>query len=262
MDVTAQGWPWQSKQAMGSKTVVIMQPTYCPWLGYFDLMDQCDVFVLLDSVQFDRRSWQQRNRLKSPQGPCWLTVPVFSKGKRDQAICAVAIDRSRAFPEAHVRTIQHLYAKAPYYATYREGLEAIMRKGHQLLADLNVDLVQWLRRTLGIRSELIRSSSLEVRGQKADLLLEICRALGAGRYLSPSGAQAYLTEHNPFVADGIELLYHGYVHPTYRQLHGPFIPHLSILDLLLNEGPQSLSIIRSGRLEEQPVGSRSPIEGN
>src|SRR3990167_8474438 len=109
MITDAKGWGLRSRSSTarmrGGCTIAIMQPTYLPWMGYFDLMDQCDVFVLLDSVQFERRSWQQRNRIKTPQGELWLTVPVLSKGRREQKICQVEIDRSRDFQQKHIRTI-------------------------------------------------------------------------------------------------------------------------------------------------------------
>lgn len=233
---------------MARGTVAIMQPTYLPWLGYFDLMDQCDTFVLLDSVQFDRRSWQQRNRVKTPQGELWLTVPVRSKGRRESKISEVEIDRSQRFEETHIRTFEHFYAKAPFYRDSIDELAAILRKGHTHLAELTIELIGWLRERLGLEGELVRSSTLGVEGKKVELLVAICQRLGADRYISPPGAREYIEEDNLFPEHGIELCYHAYRHSEYRQLHGPFVPQLSVVDLLLNEGASSLAIIRSGRV--------------
>ena len=224
-----------------------MQPTYLSWSGYFDLIDQCDVFVLLDSVQFEKRSWQQRNRVKGPQGEIWLTVPVLSKGRPEQRIFEVEIDRSRNFETKHLKTIHHCYGKARFYERYIGNLTAILSKGHHHLVELNIELIQWFRRELGIVREPLRSSSLDVSGKRVDLLLTICKTVGADRYVSPPGSRVYLDQNNMFAMNGIELVYQDYAPPPYTQLHGEFLPSLSVLDLLLNEGDGSLSVIRSGR---------------
>jgi hypothetical protein len=233
---------------MGSRTVAIMQPTYLPWSGYFDLMDQCDSFVLLDCVQFDKRSWQQRNRIRTQHGALWLTVPVPSKGRRDQVIRDVEIDRESNFAERHIKTLQHHYRRSTYYERYIEECSAVLRKEHQYLADLNIELIEWFRHVLGIRGELIRSSALGVHGTKVERLIAICQAVGAKVYLSPSGARDYIEENNLFPEHGLELRYHAYNPPPYRQLYGEFVPYLSVLDLLFNEGDASLGILRAGRL--------------
>lgn len=224
-----------------------MQPTYLPWIGYFDLIDQADIFVFLDSVQFNRRSWQQRNRVKGHDQVLWLTVPVLSKGRRDQRILAVEIDQSAGFPEKHLRTISYLYEKAPFFDNHFGQLSAILRKAHHRLADLNIEVIRWLCSELGITTDLMTSSSLAVDGTKVDLLVSICQTLGAQRYISAEGSRGYIEENNLFEAKGIELVYHAYSHPEHTQLHGPFVPYMSVLDLLFNEGPRSLSIIRTGR---------------
>ena len=230
------------------KTVAIMQPTYLPWIGYFDLIDQSDCFIFLDSVQFNKRSWQQRNRIKSPGEVLWLTVPVLSKDRRDQRIFEVVIDPSKKFQEKHIKTIMHCYHKAPFLSQYIDELSTIL-KSHSLLGELNIDLIGWLCLKMGIKNQMIRSSSLEATGKKAELLVNICKILNAGRYLSPMGSRNYIEieEDNLFNANAIDLTYHAYRHPEYRQLHGSFEPYLSVLDLLFNEGPSSLSIIRAGR---------------
>lgn len=224
-----------------------MQPTYLPWLGYFDLMDQSDVFVFLDSVQFDKRSWQQRNRIKSPSGELMLTIPVFSKGKRDQVICEVEIDLTSNFEEKHIKTLEHHYRKAPFFERYTNEIAAILRKRHRYLAELTIELITWLKDTVSIETELVKSSSLGVQGRKVELLTNICKSVGAERYLTPVGSKAYIDENNIFPQNNIELEYQNFEHPVYKQLHGDFIPYLSVIDLLFNEGERSLEIVRSGR---------------
>lgn len=232
---------------MSRRTIAIMQPTYLPWVGYFDMIDRSDEFVFLDSVQFSKRSWQQRNRLKAVGQIQWLTVPSLSRGRREQRICEVEIDPTANFAEGHLKTITFLYRKAAHFSDYFEGLATVFGRGHRLLADLNIELIQWLCAQFGIDTPLLRSSHLQVAGKKTDLLVAICKAREAGGYLSAEGSRDYIEENNLFAANGIELGYHNYHHPEYRQLYGDFEPYLSALDLLFNVGPKSLAVIRSGR---------------
>jgi hypothetical protein len=229
------------------KSVAIMQPTYLPWAGYFDLIDSCDTFVFLDCVQFDRRSWQQRNRIKTAAGELLLTVPVLVKNRREQKIREVEIDSSRGFAQQHLSSIHHAYSKAPFYKDYAAGLESILRKDRTLLADLNIELIGWISEIMGVKTPTLRSSTLPARGSKVERLLSICEALGADRYVSAAGSRDYIEENNLFEQHGIQVTYQAYTHPSYRQQHGDFVSHLSALDVLFNEGPAALSIVRSGR---------------
>jgi len=237
------------------RTAVIMQPTYLPWLGYFDLMDRSDIFVVLDSVQFDKRSWQQRNRIKTANGELWLTVPVLSKGKRDQKICDVLIDDTQDFERKHVQTIRNAYARAEGASQHIGGLENIFEGKYTKLAELNIQLIAWIRDKLGIKTRIVRSSALPVEGNRVDLLISICKAVDATHYLSAEGARAYIEENNKFQSESIQLHYHGYQHPIYQQLHGKFMSFLSVIDLIFNEQDQSLPILRSGRLSRAEVSS-------
>ncbi|MFA5974932.1 MAG: WbqC family protein [Elusimicrobiota bacterium] len=224
-----------------------MQPTYLPWIGYFDMIDRVDTFVFLDSVQFASRSWQQRNRVKGPQGECWLVVPVLSKGRRDQTIEQVEIDTTQAIAEKHLKAISLYYRKTPHFAAYFEDLSALYRKNHRRLADLNIELILWLCTRFGIQTPTLRSSTLPVEGKKTELLVSICKSLKAEHYLSAEGSRQYIEENNLFKTHGIGLSYHSYNHPPYRQLYGAFLPYMGALDLLFNEGPASLAVIQSGR---------------
>ena len=230
-------------------TVAIMQPTYLPWIGYFDLLDQADTFVFLDSVQFDKRSWQQRNRIKTHNGESFLTVPVMTKGRRNQKISEVEIARTQDFPKKHLRTIEHNYSKAEHFAYYWDELNSLLKQDYRYLAELNITLIKWFKRILGIHAELIRSSMLDVKGKRVELLVEICKSVGAKRYLSPIGSRPYIENNNLFEKQDIDLRYQNYSHPEYRQLFKEFIPYMSIPDLLFNEGKKSLEILRSGRKE-------------
>jgi hypothetical protein len=228
-------------------TTVIMQPTYLPWLGYFDLMDTADVFVILDTVQFEKQAWQQRNRIKSGENQSkWLTVPVVQG--LGQKINAVKINNSGPWRRKHWGTIEQYYKRAAYWKMYRDGLAEIYSRSWEQLVDLNISIIMYLKEQFGIKTELIRASQIPVSGENVRLLTNICHYLKADTYLSPVRAASYIEENNIFQSEGVTLLYHRYQHPIYTQLFGNFLPQMSSIDLLLNEGKNSLKIIRSGRL--------------
>lgn len=228
-------------------TVAIMQPTYLPWLGYFALMDRVDTFVYLNSVQFARRSWQQRNRIRSADGEAMLTIPVAKKGLRDQKIAEVEILYSSEFPRRHIDLLTENYRRAKFFDAYAPALCALLETRHRKLADLTIATSEWLAQVLGITARRIRSVTLNNAGAKADLLVHLCGQLGAARYVSPLGSHDYLADSDAFTKAGIELCYHYYQHPTYPQLFQPFLPFMSAVDLLFNVGPESLSVICSGQ---------------
>lgn len=224
--------------------VAIMQPTYIPWVGYFSLIDKVDVFIFLDSVQFAKRSWQQRNKIKTVKEPIWLTVPVLSKGKQSQLINEVELDVSGAFPDKHIASLESNYHKAPYYSQYSSDVFHILQKRHKHLVALTVELIEWVCIEIGITTVIQRSSMMENAGMKADLLAMLCEQVNATEYISAPGSKDYLSESDAFRKCGIPITYHDYTHPEYRQLFGEFVPYMSILDLLFNIGPDSLSVIR------------------
>jgi hypothetical protein len=229
--------------------VAIAQPTYLPWLGYFDLIDQVDTFVFLDSVQFEKQSWQQRNRIKTPRELQWLTVPVVFRGRFGQLIQQVEI-REAEFWRNHLRAVELNYRRAPFFHNYFSDLGSLLRlfTSGSLLVELNVRLIEWLMKALGIRTKLVRSSSMNQEGKRGELLINLCESLGAKVYLSPFGSAVYLlNEIGPFSENGIEVLFQHYEHPEYRQQFPPFCPYASVLDLLFNEGDRSLEILRGGR---------------
>lgn len=228
--------------------ISIAQPTYLPWLGYFDLMDQVDMFVLLDSVQFEKQSWQQRNRIKIPIGLQWLTVPVIFRGRSGQRIDEVEI-RDPEFAVKHLRTIELNYRRTPYFDEYFPAVERIFRDYKKaLLVDLNLQFLEWMRKILGITTPIVRSSSMQLEGRRSELLINICRFYQANTYISPLGSSVYLLNDLPRFNDGgMEVRFQNYNHPEYRQLFPPFQPFASTLDLIFNEGPRSPEIIRQGR---------------
>lgn len=230
--------------------VTIHQPEHLPWLGFFNKIRQADVFVVLDHVQYRRRYFQNRNRIRGSEGPLWLTVPVRVKGRYDQPINEVEIDT-----EGHPRwtrqcwnSLRHCYAKAPFFSDHAEFFESLYARRWTRLADFNQEIIHYLLAALGIRVEVVRSSTLDLTGRKGDLMLETCRKLGADAYLSGISGRAYLDEI-AFTDAGIALRFQEFHHPIYRQLHEPFIPCLSTVDLLFNHGPASLDVIKGVGVE-------------
>jgi len=226
--------------------VAIMQPTYLPWAGYFDLIDQCDAFVLLDTAQFAKQSWQQRNRIKTSSGPLWLTVPCSRC--LPQRITDVCIDKSSNWRRKHWMSIAANYSQAPYWHDYRGPLEAIYLQHWDRLIDLNLALITLLTNFLGIEARFLRTSEMFPSNQtRTARLVEICVRLGADDYLSPRGSFAYLESERPFANQGIRLAFHQFEPPVYPQLFRDFVPYLSVIDLVLNLGPAALDVIRSAR---------------
>jgi hypothetical protein len=228
--------------------IAISQPTYLPWSGYFDLIDQVDVFVLLDNVQFEKQSWQQRNRIKTPAGLQWLTVPVMFRGRLGQLIKDVEI-RDTEFWRTHLRAIELNYRRSRFFDQYFEEFRSrLICTPGTLLVDLNRRLLEWFMSVLGIHTRLVSSTQLQQSGKRTELLANICTSLGANRYVSPLGSAAYLLEEaNLMNEKGIEVVFQHYEHPQYGQLFPPFQPYASVLDLIFNERERSLEIIRSGR---------------
>ncbi len=226
--------------------IAIMQPTYLPWTGYFALMDQVDVFVVLDDVQFDRRSWQQRNRINSIKGTVWLTVPVLSKGRRFQLINEVLINTNEKWQRKHLNAIYHNCAQSQFLSLYESWFDKIYSNSWTSLCELNINLIRGITEFLGINTSIIQASELKTEGKRVSKLINICHSLGANDYLSPLGSFEYNEKDNHFADSDINLLFQNYDHPIYRQQNEDFISYLSVIDLMLNEGMCSLEVIRSG----------------
>jgi WbqC-like protein family len=217
-------------------TLVVLQPSYLPWLGYFDQMSKADVFVWYDDVQYDKHGWRNRNRIKSPKGPLWLTVPVLHKGRALQPIDAVEIDNRLSWSRKHLRSLEQLYARAPFAGDVLPRLAEMLLRPWQRLVDLDIATTEWLASEFAIETPRYRASQMGVEGDRNTRLINFCRHFKATRYISGDAARAYL-DVAQFAAAGIEVVWHAYQHPQYPQLHGEFIPYLSALDLLLNTGP-------------------------
>ena len=226
------------------KTLVVLQPGYLPWLGFFDQMRRADVFVYYDDVQYDKHGWRNRNRVKSPAGPHWLTVPVRHHGLGQPRIMDVEIDSRAPWARKHVGTLRQFYARAPFGQLYLPELEALLERSWTRLIDLDVAVVAMMAKWLKLSPEIHLASALGVDGEQSGRLLALCRHFGATRYLSGSAARDYL-DVPLFERHGVAVEWQDYRHPTYPQQHGEFVPYLSAIDLLLNCGEESRAILES-----------------
>lgn len=227
----------------GPTTAAIMQPTYLPYLGYFQLMAASDVFVFLDDVQFARRSWQSRNRILTAQGELMLTVPV-KKHDRDTPIHAIRIDDGQPWRDKHLAAIRHAYGKRPFFA---EGFsfvsEQLAREPDGALADFTCGMAQAAAERIGIQTRFVRASSLAAPGARSEHLLAICRAVGATAYVSPTGSADYMEEDGVFAAAGFPARFQAFRLAEYPQGRPEFTPYMGFVDALMNVGWDGLKTL-------------------
>jgi len=220
------------------KSIAISQSNYIPWKGYFDVLAAMDEFVLFDAMQYTRRDWRNRNKIKTKHGLKWLSIPVDTKGKYLQAIDETRISDPR-WPEQHWETIRHAYSKAPGFAEYGPRVQALYETATQpLLSEVNRHFLEGLNQLLGIQTPLLDSRQFPLAEDKTGRLVEICRLRGATDYHTGPAAKAYM-EPAQFEAAGIGLHYIDYGgYPEYPQIHGEFEHGVTILDLLFSVGSE------------------------
>lgn len=228
----------------GARTAVIHQPDFAPYLGYFHRLLRCDVFVVLDHVQYSKGGWHNRDKIKSADGERWLTIPVSLKGKSFSPINRVAINNDTDWRRAHLAQLENCYGEAPFFDELSPSLQKLYAEETDSLLEFNMRVLRWLLEVFAIEVETVYSSSLSPQGKSNEMLVDILGKVGAGTYLSGVGARGYFREE-PFRDAGIRVAWQEFVHPVYRQLHGNFIPFLSSFDLLFNCGvDQSREIVR------------------
>lgn len=250
---------YQHGSAAAQQRVAILQSNYIPWKGYFDLIASVDEFILYDDMQYTRRDWRNRNRIKTPHGPLWLTIPVHVKGRFHQRIRDVEIS-DPSWAARHWRSLRHAYSRAPFWNDYRELLESLYldcRETH--LSAVNRRFLTALCDWLNIRTPIRDSSEFHLIDGKTERLVDICRQAGATRYLSGPAAKGYIAPEL-FSRAGIELEWMDYSgYPEYDQLYPPFDHHVSVLDLILCTGPNARDYLRRVRIAER-IGCKSAAE--
>jgi len=227
------------------KKVGIVQSSYLPWKGYFDLLDRVDEFILLDDVQFTRRDWRNRNRIKTADGTLWLTIPVRAKGRFEQLVRETEVS-DPDWPRRHWESIRQWYARAPFFGEYRERFEELfLGCDETLLSEVNRRFLEAIAGVLGCETTISSSADYDLVPGKTERLVGLCRQAGATSYLSGPSARAYLDEAL-FAEAGIAVEWMDYSnYPEYRQLFPPFEHAVSIIDLLFNEGPEAPRYMRS-----------------
>ena len=228
-----------------AKTVAIVQSNYIPWKGYFDLIAQSDEFILYDDMQYTRRDWRNRNLIKTPRGLEWLTIPVQVKGKYFQKINETRVSDA-SWAKTHWSTIVHNYSQARHFHDYRGRFEELyLGCSEEYLSRVNFRFIEAICGLLGIGTRITWSSEYTLREGKTERLVGLCVDAGATRYLSGPSARDYMDE-TLFAEAGIEVAYMNYAgYPVYTQLHGAFEHGVTILDLILNEGPNAMRFMKS-----------------
>jgi hypothetical protein len=224
---------------------VILQPSYIPWRGYFDLIHRADVFVFYDDVQYDKHGWRNRNRVKTANGTQWLTIPVLSKGNVERGLLLnqIQINWTSNWARKHIATLRTAYGKAPFFRQYEDLIASFYEEQPTYLAPFTIQTTLSIARVLGINdTRFIRSSELSIIGKKTERLLAILRQIGASHYISGPSAREYIDE-DAFNQAGITLEYVDYRYPEYEQLYPPYDPQVSILDLLFMKGPAAHEFI-------------------
>lgn len=227
------------------KRIAISQSNYIPWKGYFDMLNLVDEFVLYDDVQYTRRDWRNRNRIKTAQGPQWLTIPVQVKGKYFQKICDTVVSEPD-WGRTHWRSLEHAYARSPHFADYAPVFRSLYDQspGDNLSA-INRAWIERINGLLGITTRLSWSSDYRLEEDRNRRLISICKQAGASDYYSGPAARCYLDE-SAFAAEGIRVHWMDYGgYPEYPQLHPPFDHSVSVLDLLFSVGPDAPRYLKS-----------------
>jgi len=234
--------------------IFISQPTFFPWIGYFDIIDQVDIFIILDDVDFSKQSWHQRNRFKTSQKLEWFTVPV--KAGKGKLISEIEIFNGQRLFKKFKNFIETNYSKSRYFKTYSKDLFSVFEiaaNGGKLV-ELNTQVIKFFLKQLKINTKIILSSSLKINEDRSKKIVNICNHLNINKYLSSYGAKDYLEEDKKIFTDKkINTFLHNYKHPEYKQLYPPFLSNACILDLVFNEGENSLEIIKKGRQHNIPL---------
>jgi len=226
------------------KTISIRQPGYLPYLGFFKKIQSVDEFIFLNDVQYSRGDWDNRNKIRTTEGSLWLTVPILNNSKK--LLNEVKIDNSSNWIYKHKSAIKHNYENSPFFDKYWNHIEEILDKSYTKLLELNIALINYFISVLKIKTKIIFSSDLNLDSTGSEKLLDICKNCNAQIYLSGELGTNYLNE-KIFEKEGIQVIFEKFIHPTYSQKFEEFIPNMSIIDLLFNEGENSIDILKNSK---------------
>lgn len=229
------------------------QPVYLPWLGLFHKIALADKFCFFDNVQYQPKDWNNRNRIKFSNGTSdWLTIPVLRKSYLERSYLEIEINNELPWQRKHWKSVELNYKKAPYFGLYEKELKKFYEVKWQFLSELNYEMLLFFMEKLCITVPAVRMKDHKFEGQKSDIVLDMCKKLGADIYIFGEQGKDY-ADIRTFQASGVIPVFQKYNHPKYQQLHGDFIPYLSIVDLLFNCGPESLSVIMENNLKRSDL---------
>lgn len=215
------------------------QPAYLPWLGYFDKIKRSDVFVFLDSVQYEKNSFTNRNKIKTANGTTWLTLPVIKTNHFEMVISDMMLDTRYNWEKKHLNSIYYAYKKAPNFEKLYPQLEKLYSVPYEKLVDVTWAHLQFWLKVLEIKTEIVFSSTLNVTSKKSDFVFDLCKAVGANYYISGAMGRGYM-EVDKFARAGIQVEFQDYHHKSYPQLHGEFVPNMGIVDFAMNASDYSI----------------------
>jgi hypothetical protein len=221
----------------------IIQSNYLPWRGYFDFIDDVDLFVIYDDMQYTKNDWRNRNRIKTPQGPAWVTIPIKQLSV-NQLIQDTVIDDRKDWRRKHLASIYHNYHRCRGFDWIYPELKDVLQRDITKLSELNVELIKMVCQKLEVTTPIVLSSSIDVTGAKTNRIIRVVKALGGNAYLSGPAAKCYLNG-DAFKAEGIQLLYKQYDYPSYAQPWGEFVSAVSVIDLLASMGEDSKQFLKS-----------------
>lgn len=221
--------------------LAILQPSYIPWIGYFEQIIHVDIFVFYDDVQYTKNDWRNRNKIKAHNTDIWLTVPI--KQSTNRKINEVLMDDTKNWRVKHLKTIKQFYSKSKYFNDIYPLLENSINSNVTSISTLSINIIKDLVKYLELDTKLYLSSELNISGDKNTRLINICRHFNVANYYSGLAAKDYL-DIELFKTNNINITFQNYNHPSYGQLNGNFLPYLSIIDLLFNHGKQSVEIIK------------------
>lgn len=233
------------------------QPVYLPWLGLFHKIAVADAFVTFNQVQYLAKDWNNRNLIKTPQGPLWLTVPVLRKGYLEKTISQIEINNSEPWQRKHWRSMLGNYRKAPFFSKYSDFFEDVYKRDWRLLVELNDYMLKWFIETLQIEVQFLDASQYQFCGMKSGLVLDMCVQLGASTFIFGALGKDY-ADVEAFSHAGVTAVFQDYRHPQYPQQGDPFEPNLSVVDLLFNCGENSHDILMSGNVSKAEIGKCRP----
>jgi hypothetical protein len=226
------------------------QPSYLPWLGLFHKISLADEFCIFDMVQYVKKGFDNRNLVKTAQGPKWLTVPVESSGHFSK-LCSEIKIINNGWARKHIKTIDLAYRRAPFYDLYMGQIEELLAgRKYDLLADLDRAILAFGLESFGLSPVVHRAQDYFFTGVKSELVLDMCMSLGATEYIFGGEGQNY-ADTNTFIGAGVRPHFLDYEHPIYSQLHGDFVPNMSFIDLLFNVGPESKYLVKSAGSSRQ-----------